>query len=121
MNLSIFLMATKNFIMNNSTMISLSINIISNNVDLSESHLNTTGQACRTNSGRGRGAIIQFQNAYCTSGSSSSGFGLISDTTLCFDIIQYFLFLSHSFPYMSKGPELNTGSGGYGYNALDNE
>lgn len=30
--------------------------------------------------------------------------------------MQYFLFLSHSFPYISKGPYLSTGSGGYGYN-----
>ena len=26
------------------------------------------------------------------------------------------MFLSHSFPYISKGPYLSTGSGGYGYN-----
>jgi hypothetical protein len=35
---------------------------------------------------------------------------------MCSGIIQYFLFLSHSFPYINKGPYLSTGSGGYGYN-----
>ena len=29
--------------------------------------------------------------------------------------MQYFMFLTHSFPYLSKGPYLCTGSGGYGY------
>lgn len=64
----------------------------------------------------GRGSIIQYQNTYCSSGSSSCGYGSISNYNLCFDIVQYFLFLSHSFPYINKGPFLSTGSGGYGYN-----
>ena len=85
------------------------------NITISGSILNTTARSCRTNTGFGRGATIQYQNTYCTSGSSSCGYGTLSNTVLCTNIVQYFLFLSHSFPYISKGPQLSTGSGGYGY------
>ena len=78
--------------------------------------INTSARACLTNTGIGRGTTIQYQNTYCTSGSSSCGYGTLSDSELCSDIVQYFTFLSHSFPYMNKGPYLSTGSGGYGYN-----
>lgn len=87
-----------------------------NAINLNQSIINATAQSCRTNTGLGRGAVIQYSNTYCTSGSSSCGFGEVSNANLCSDIIQYFLFLSHSFPYISKGPYLFTGSGGYGYN-----
>lgn len=30
------------------------------------------------------------------------------------------MFLTHSFPYMKKGPKIATGSGGYGYNNFRN-
>lgn len=80
-----------------------------------ESTLNSSAQSCRANTGIGRGTNIQYLNTYCTSGSSSCGYGSISNASLCADIIQYFMFLSHSFPYISKGPYLSTGSGGYGY------
>lgn len=30
------------------------------------------------------------------------------------------MFLTHSFPYMKKGPKISTGSGGYGYNNFRN-
>jgi hypothetical protein len=94
--------------------------IANSNITVSSSNINATAQSCRTNSGLGRGAVIQYNNGYCTSGSSSCGFGVISNSTVCSDIIQYFLFLSHSFPYISKGPYLFTGSGGYGYNVEQN-
>ena len=86
---------------------------------MTRSDINSTGRSCGTNTGIGRGTNIQYQNNYCTSGSSSCGFGSISNATLCADIVQYFMFLSHSFPYISKGPYLSTGSGGYGYAPLD--
>lgn len=90
------------------------------NTSILGSNINTTAQSCKTNSGLGRGSVIQYKNTYCTSGSSSCGYGSISNSSLCSDIIQYFLFLSHSFPYISKGPYLSTGSGGYGYNPNSN-
>ena len=77
---------------------------------------NASARSCRTNTGIGRGTTIQYLNNYCTSGSSSCGYGTVSNTKHCIDIVQYFMFLSHSFPYISKGPYLSTGSGGYGYN-----
>lgn len=51
---------------------------------------------------------------YCSLGGSSAGYGILSDFN-CGIVMQYFMFLSHSFPYISKGPYLATGSGGYGY------
>ncbi len=51
---------------------------------------------------------------YCSLGGSSAGYGILSDIN-CGVVMQYFMFLSHSFPYISKGPYLATGSGGYGY------
>lgn len=90
------------------------------NISVVESNINATAQSCNANTGLGRGAIVQYSNEYCTSGSSSCGFGVISNNTLCQGVISYFLFLSHSFPYISKGPSLSTGSGGYGYNLQRN-
>ena len=51
---------------------------------------------------------------YCSGGGSSAGYGILSDIN-CGNVMQYFMFLSHSFPYISKGPYLATGSVGYGY------
>lgn len=51
---------------------------------------------------------------YCSSGGSSAGYGSLSNSN-CSAVLQYFMFLSHSFPYLNKGPYLCTGSGGYGY------
>lgn len=117
LNSSIFLIANDSIILEQAELTGVSFAMIAvNNISVIESVLNTTGQSCKTNAGLGRGAIIQYNNSYCTSGSSSCGFGVISNVTLCGDIIQYFLFLSHSFPYINKGPYLSTGSGGFGYN-----
>ena len=111
------MMAYQSIFLYNTSVLTVSYALISKgNISLANSRLNTSGSSCRTNSGLGRGSVIQYQNTYCTSGSSSCGYGSISNYTLCFDIIQYFLFLSHSFPYISKGPFLSTGSGGFGYN-----
>lgn len=119
LNFSIFLVANDSIVFQQSQVTGVSFGFIAkNNISVVESVLNTTGQSCKTNAGLGRGAIIQYNNSYCTSGSSSCGFGVISNVTLCADIIQYFLFLSHSFPYINKGPYLSTGSGGYGYNPV---
>ena len=80
-----------------------------------DSVLNTTGWGCERNTGLGKGLVIELEgDQYCCSGSSSSGYGVISNEE-CEKIMQYFLFLAHAFPYMSKGPYLATGSGGYGY------
>ena len=123
LNFSVFLVANDTISFQQASITGVSFGIIAiNNMSVSESVLNTTGQSCKTNAGLGRGAIIQYNNSFCTSGSSSCGFGVISNVSLCGDIIQYFLFLSHSFPYISKGPYLSTGSGGYGYNpAISNQ
>lgn len=51
---------------------------------------------------------------YCSSGGSSGGYGTYS-TPECVIILQYFMFISHSFPYLSRGASVSTGSGGYGY------
>jgi hypothetical protein len=121
LNVSLFLIANKSISLQESTLTAVSLGIIAyDSISLNLSDLNATAQSCRTNTGLGRGAIIQYNNTNCTSGSSSCGFGLMSNSALCSDVVQYFLFLSHSFPYISKGPYLSTGSGGYGYNYKQN-
>ncbi len=120
MDFSVFLFASNNIQIIDSQLISVAFALISlNNIALQASSLNATAQSCRTNTGIGRGANIQYLNTYCTSGSSSCGYGVISNQDLCYDIVQYFLFLSHSYPYISKGPYLATGSGGYGYSPMN--
>jgi hypothetical protein len=117
LNFSTLLSATENIQFENSSISSVStIVLASNGIALNQSLINSTARSCKTNFGPGRGAVVQFNNSYCTSGSSSCGFGVLSNFTLCENTVQYFLFLSHSFPYISKGPYLSTGSGGYGYN-----
>ena len=70
--------------------------------------------------GAGRGLIIQQQqNSFCYCGSAGAGYGLVSNDT-CQPLLEYFMFLTHSFPYMKMGPALTTGSGGYGYNYFNN-
>jgi hypothetical protein len=69
--------------------------------------------------GAGRGLVVQTQQNFCSSGSAGAGYGLKSNST-CDSILQYFMFLTHAFPYMKKGPQLYTGSGGYGYNNFRN-
>jgi len=89
------------------------------NIYLNESHIDTTARGCRTNMGSGRGLVVQNQNSFCSSGSAGAGYGLKSDPS-CSSIMMYFMFLVHSFPYMSKGPSLSSGSGGYGYSNAQN-
>ena len=84
------------------------------------SNLNASALGCRANTGPGRGAIIQYQTTHCTSGASSCGSGVLSNSEECKSIIQYFLFLNHAFPYLNKGAHVQTGSGGYGYNLENN-
>lgn len=116
LNFSIFMVANLDIVISSSQIEGVSFGIITfNNMSITSSNFNATALSCKTNTGLGRGAIVQFNNTYCTSGSSSCGFGVISNVTICQNIIQYFLFLSHSFPYINKGPYLSTGSGGYGY------
>jgi hypothetical protein len=68
-----------------------------------------------TNLGLGKGLSSQLaDNTNCSSGGSSVGYGSLSKPN-CFTTLNYFMFLSHSFPYLNKGPFLATGSGGYGY------
>lgn len=116
----VFLYASNTVAFLNSIVDTVSIFVVSlGDLTMVRSDINTTGRSCGTNTGIGRGTTIQYQNTYCTSGSSSCGFGSISNSVLCADIVQYFMFLSHSFPYISKGPYLSTGSGGYGYAPAD--
>lgn len=89
-------------------------------IGIEGSVVNTSALSCRANTGIGRGTNIQYEGGYCTSGSSSCGYGSISNPAVCSDIVQYFMFLSHSLPYISKGPYLSTGSGGYGYPSQGN-
>ena len=119
LNFSLFLFAFNHLSIKNTSVVAVSIMAVSmRNIKISSSNLNATAQSCKTNSGIGRGTTIQYQNSYCTSGSSSCGYGTLSNPTVCSNIVQYFLFLSHSFPYMSKGAKLSTGSGGYGYSPM---
>lgn len=92
------------------------------NISFINSFINTTARACRTNMGSGHGLIIQVQQDFCSSGSAGAGYGLTSNFAddPCYEILEYFMFLTHSFPYMNKGPTLSTGSGGYGYNYFQN-
>lgn len=89
------------------------------NVAINYSNINTTAKSCRTNMGKGRGLAVQVQNDFCSSGSAGAGYGLKSDLE-CGPILEYFMFLTHSFPYMKKGPKIFTGSGGYGYGNFRN-
>lgn len=120
LNFSIFFFST-NITIELSRLNGVSFSMIAEaNISVILSNINATAQSCTTNTGLGRGAIVQYANTYCTSGSSSCGFGVISNSSLCSGVVQYFLFLSHSFPYINKGPYLSTGSGGYGYNLNQN-
>ena len=92
------------------------IAIYSNVTNVTSSIVNTTASSCPTNLGLGKGLEAQISNKeYCSSGGSSAGYGTLSNATNCSGVLQYFMFLSHSFPYLNKGPFLSTGSGGYGY------
>lgn len=93
--------------------------ITQQNISINYSNIDTTAKSCRTNMGAGRGLIVQIQNEFCSCGSAGAGYGLDSNQT-CSSILQYFMFLTHSFPYMKKGPKIATGSGGYGYNNFRN-
>lgn len=116
LNFSVFLYASNIIDLQGTVITAVSQALLcSGSMQFNDSSLNTSAQSCRTNAGIGRGTTIQYLNTYCTSGSSSCGYGSISNASLCADIVQYFMFLSHSFPYISKGPYLSTGSGGYGY------
>lgn len=114
--LTLFLAAGASVFIDNATSIISSIVAVLTkaNITISNSNLNTSGKSCRTNGGNGRGAVVQYKNSFCTSGSSSCGYGSISSIN-CSNILLYFQFLSHSFPYMNKGSNLQGGSGGYGY------
>lgn len=91
------------------------IAVITNFSRFEDSKINTTASACFTNLGLGKGLEAQISNKqYCSSGGSSAGYGTLSRSG-CSSVLQYFMFLSHSFPYLNKGPYLCTGSGGYGY------
>ncbi len=72
--------------------------------------------------GTGRGLIVQIKNDFCSSGSSGAGYGLISNTNNvnCPSLLEYFMFLMHSFPYMVQSKIISSGSGGYGYNNFRN-
>lgn len=65
--------------------------------------------------------IVQTQTEFCSSGSASAGYGLNSMMNeKCGELLEYFMFLTHSLPYMKIGPTLSTGSGGYGYQNFRN-
>jgi hypothetical protein len=71
--------------------------------------------------GLGKGLEAQIANeGFCSTGGSSAGYGTMSSEK-CVSVMQYFMFLTHAFPYLSKGPFLCTGSGGYGYRNLIDE
>ena len=79
--------------------------------------VNTTAASCLTNLGLGKGLSSQLSDyTNCSSGGSSVGYGALSNSN-CNLTLTYFMFLSHSFPYLNIGPYLGTGSGGYGYRA----
>jgi hypothetical protein len=119
LNFSLFLFSFNHLDILDTSVVGVSMLAVSmRNIKILRSNLNATAQSCKTNSGIGRGTTIQYQSSYCTSGSSSCGYGTLSNPTACSNIVQYFLFLSHSFPYMSKGAKLSTGSGGYGYSPM---
>ena len=122
LDFAVFLLASELADLQDSVVRSVSIAVIViGNINMSNSTLNASGQSCKSNNGIGRGTTIQYQNTYCTSGSSSCGYGSLSNPDLCSDIVQYFMFLSHSFPYINKGPYLSTGSGGYGYTSANSQ
>jgi hypothetical protein len=122
MDFAIFFYVSNSLEFLGTEVLSVSVATISlGNVSIIDSLANTSARSCRSNTGIGRGTNIQYQNTYCTSGSSSCGYGSISNALLCSDIVEYFMFLSHSLPYISKGPFLSTGSGGYGYSATGDE
>lgn len=101
--------------MTDSSIVATMFALYANSTYFRNSIINTTAQACLTNLGLGKGLQAQMQNkVYCSSGGSSAGYGTLSKGE-CSAPLQYFMFLSHSFPYLSKGPYLSTGSGGYGY------
>jgi hypothetical protein len=98
------------------------IGIYGNYTNFTNTIINTTASACLTNLGSGKGLEAQMTDrAFCSSGGSSSGYGTLSSEH-CAKVLSYFMFLSHSFPYLSKGPYISTGSGGYGYReGLENQ
>lgn len=64
LNFSIFIVANNSIVLNQASIVTVSIGIISkNNITVASSVINTTGQSCRTNSGLGRGAIIQYDGS----------------------------------------------------------
>jgi hypothetical protein len=92
------------------------IGIISNSTFVTNTVVSTSNSSCATNLGQGKGLDAQMSSGwYCGSGGSSAGYGTLSNSN-CSNALQYFMFLAHAFPYLSKGPYLSTGSGGYGYN-----
>ncbi len=120
LSFAVFVYASDWIGLQGSVMEGVSIAVVSlGSISLNDSTLNSSARSCKTNTGRGRGTTIQYQNMYCTSGSSSCGYGSISNYGVCEDIVKYFMFLSHSMPYISKGPYLSTGSGGYGFTPPD--
>ena len=92
------------------------IGIISNSTFVTNTVVSTSNSSCATNLGQGKGLDAQMSSGwYCGSGGSSAGYGTLSNSN-CSNALQYFMFLAHAFPYLSKGAYLSTGSGGYGYN-----
>lgn len=113
--INIVLCADKTVTILSSRIVTTIIAITSNSTFVINSQVNTSASSCLTNLGQGKGLEAQMSNNwYCSSGGSSAGYGTLSNEN-CSSALQYFMFLAHSFPYLSKGPYLSTGSGGYGY------
>jgi hypothetical protein len=83
LNVSLFLDANNTLSISSSNLTTVSLVVIANDIAVNSSNLNTTAQSCRANTGLGRGSIIQYNGTYCTSGSSSCGFGELSNSTFC--------------------------------------
>ena len=83
LNVSLFLDANNTLSISFSNITTVSLVIIANDIAFDDSNLNATAQSCRANTGLGRGSIIQYNGTYCTSGSSSCGFGEMSNAIFC--------------------------------------
>jgi hypothetical protein len=80
LDFAVFLFASDSIEIYNSQLTAVTFALISlNDIELQQANLNASAQSCRTNSGIGRGTTIQYQNTYCTSGSSSCGYGSMSN------------------------------------------
>ncbi len=86
MPVSLMIAAVTDFTLISSQINSPLIAYLANNFFSQDSVTNSSAKSCRSNAGIGRGLIVQLEQNYCSSGSSSAGYGTLS-LDLCGNVI----------------------------------